>query len=70
MLQKKTSFRNNGKQRKSNDSIRRTKPPLLMFSQRNNPYCELLQISAAKIQFFSKPHKLFKVFLYLWQLKE
>ena len=23
--------------------------PLLMFSQRNNPYCELLQISAAKI---------------------
>ena len=47
---------------KSDDSVRRTKPPLLMFSQRNNPYCELLQISAAKIQFFSKPHKLFKVF--------
>ena len=25
-----------------------------MFSQRNNPYCELLQISAAKIQLFSE----------------
>ena len=32
--------------------FRKTKPPLLMFSQRNNPYCELLQISAAKIRFF------------------
>ncbi len=42
--------------------FRKTKPPLLMFSQRNNPYCELLQISAAKIRFFSKPHKLFKDF--------
>ena len=42
--------------------FRKTKPPLLMFSQRNNPYCELLQISAAKIRFFSKPHKLFKYF--------
>ena len=57
MLQKK----NNDEQRKKR-RFRRTKPPLLMFSQRNNPYCELLQISAAKIQFFSKPHKLFKVF--------
>ena len=27
--------------------------PLLMFSQRNNPYCELLQISSAKIQIIS-----------------
>ena len=26
--------------------------PNLMFSQRNNPYCELLHYRAAKIQYF------------------
>ena len=25
-----------------------------MFSQRNNPYCELLQFDISKIEFFSK----------------
>ena len=33
-----------------------------MFSQRNNPYCELLQISAAKIQLFSEIAKIFRFF--------
>ena len=50
--------------------FRKTKPPLLMFSQRNNPYCELLQISAAKIRFFLETAQTFQRFLYLWLQKE
>ena len=36
----------------------RDKVPLLMFSQRNNPYCELLQICTAKILWFFEITKL------------
>ena len=36
----------------------------LMFSQRNNPYCDLLKISAAKIKFFYENTKEFKRNLY------
>lgn len=35
-----------------------------MFSQRNNPYCDLLKISAAKLNFFPECAKLFKRNLY------
>ena len=31
----------------------------LMFSQRNNPYCDLLKISTAKIKFFFDNAKYF-----------
>ncbi len=40
--------------------------PNLMFSQRNNPYCDLLKISAAKLRFFYKSTKYFAENLYLW----
>ena len=33
--------------------------PNLMFSQRTNPYCDLLKISAAKVRFFHKSTKYF-----------
>jgi len=36
----------------------------LMFSQRNNPYCDLLKISGAKINFFYECTKCFKRNLY------
>ena len=36
----------------------------LMFSQRNNPYCDLLKISDAKINFFYDCTKCFKRNLY------
>ena len=36
----------------------------LMFSQRNNPYCDLLKISAAKIKNYLESAKEFKSFLY------
>ena len=36
----------------------------LMFSQRNNPYCDLLKISAAKINILSDITKYFKRNLY------
>ena len=35
----------------------------LMFSQRNNPYCDLLKISAAKVRIFSEPTNFF-IFLH------
>ena len=35
---------NDSRMKKERDDV-----PLLMFSQRNNPYCELLQICSAKI---------------------
>ena len=37
----------------------------LMFSQRNNPYCDLLKISAAKLNFFCENTKCFRLFLYI-----
>ena len=36
----------------------------LMFSQRNNPYCDLLKISNAKINFFFKNTKSFEINMY------
>ena len=36
----------------------------LMFSQRNNPYCDLLKISAANLKIFQINTKLFKRNLY------
>ena len=52
-------------------SAQQKSPPLrtmdkdLMFSQRNNPYCDLLKISAAKINFFFDSTKCFKRNLYI-----
>ena len=37
----------------------------LMFSQRNNPYCDLLKISAAKLNFFHESTKYLKIYLYI-----
>ena len=34
----------------------------LMFTQRNNPYCDLLKISDANIYFFINSSKLFLIF--------
>ena len=34
----------------------------LMFTQRNNPYCDLLKISYANIYFFINSSKLFLIF--------
>ena len=41
----------------------RVSPPW-MFSQRNNPYCDLLKISAAKIKFLVESAKCFERILY------
>ena len=55
---------------KKYDLMKTKSPPLrtmdrnLMFSQRNNPYCDLLKISAAKINFFYEYTKCFKRNLY------
>jgi hypothetical protein len=37
-----------------------------MFSQRNNPYCDLLKISGAKIKFFFEIPKNIRRILYFW----
>ena len=38
--------------------------PNLMFSQRNNPYCELLQILCSKSTHFFDKKRTFLIFLY------
>ena len=43
---------------------KRVSDPPLVFSQRNNPYCELLQTDA-KVCFFLEKQSLFKKILYL-----
>ena len=37
----------------------------LMFSQRNNPYCDLLKISGAKVNFFCEIIQSVRVYLYI-----
>ena len=37
----------------------------LMFAQRNNPYCDLLKISVAKLYILIDIYKLFVFFLYI-----
>ena len=38
-----------------------------MFTQRNNPYCDLLKISVAKILYFLVIRKFYRIFLLFLQ---